>query len=170
MKRTALSVGILLILVGALLLAMQFVPALQEWIQWPIILVAVGVVFLIASVTSGNGDLAIPGVICGGIGSILLVQTITNDYDTWSFTWTLIPGFVGLGILLANLINRTMVDRSGFTLLLISAFLFAAFYVPTRVEAITSEMIWPIALIFVGVLVLFNNFTHRRVKPQNEDE
>lgn len=170
MKKTALSIGILLILVGALLLAMQFVPVLQEWIQWPMILLAVGVIFLIVSLTSGNGDLAIPGMITGGLGGIFLYQSITNSYDTWSFTWTLVPGFVGLGILLANLINRTRLDRSGFTLLIISAFAFAAFYLVERYETVTRDMLWPIALIFVGVLVLFNNITRRRVAPKNEDE
>ncbi|MEE4195921.1 MAG: hypothetical protein V2J07_12035 [Anaerolineae bacterium] len=170
MKRTALSIGILLILVGAVLLAMQFVPALQEWAQWPMILVAVGVVFLVAAFTSGNGDLAIPGMITGGIGGILLWQEITRDFNSWSYAWALIPGFVGLGILLANLINRDRLDRGGGVLLLISGFAFAAFYASEKLDVITSEMIWPFALIFVGVLILFNNFTRRQVNPKNEDE
>lgn len=170
MKKTALSIGILLILVGALLLAMQFVPALQSWIQWPVILIAVGVVFLVASVTSGNGDLAIPGMITGGLGGIFLYQSISGDYNSWSYVWALVPGFVGLGILLANVINHDRMDRGGVILLLISAFAFGALYAVERFDAVTREMLWPIALIFVGVLILFNNVSRRHVKPKSKDE
>lgn len=170
MKKTPLLIGILLILVGGLLLVMQFVPELNQWIQWPMILVAVGLVFLVISVTTGNGDLAIPGMICGGLGGIFLYQSVYNDYGSWSYIWTLILAFIGLGILLANLINRTRVDRSGVMLLLIGGFAFAAFFAVDKLEAVTTEMIWPFALIFVGVMMLFNTFTRKRVKSKNAEE
>jgi hypothetical protein len=170
MKKTPLLVGILLILVGALLLVMEFVPQLNEWIQWPMILVAVGLVFLVISVTTGNGDLAIPGMICAGLGGIFLYQSVYDDFRSWSYIWALIPGFIGLGILLSNLINRSRMDRGGVVLLIISVFAFAAFYAIDQFEAVTSDMIWPFALIFVGVMMLFNNITHRRVKEKNQDE
>ena len=169
MKKTPLFIGILLVLVGGLLLAMQFIPELNRWFQWPMILVGVGLVFLIASISSGNGDLAIPGMINLGLGGIFLYQSMNNDYQSWAFIWTLIPGFIGLGILLANLINRTQLDRGGIILLLISGFAFAAFYAAMRIEAITMDMLWPFALIFVGVVILFNNIFRKRVKPNNDD-
>ncbi len=39
-----------------------------------------------------------PSIIVGGIGGILAYQDYTGHWESWSYLWTLIPGFVGLGI------------------------------------------------------------------------
>ena len=70
--RSSLVLGIILILLGALFLVFQLFPQLGQWINWstgwPLIIVGVGLVFLVAAVLSGASGLAIPGTIVGGIG------------------------------------------------------------------------------------------------------
>ena len=161
MKKNRLVFGIILILVGAALIVLQLFPNLRALVEWPMFIVGIGLIFLVASVASGNGDLAIPGLINLGIGGILYYQNLTGDWNSWSYSWTLIPGFIGLGILLANLINREPVERSGVTLTLLSAAAFAIFYLSERYE-IGQELIWPIALVLIGVLVIVRNVFRKK--------
>lgn len=161
MKKNGLIFGIILILVGAVLIALQMFPNLGDWVEWPMFIIAIGVIFLIASIVSGNGDLAIPGFINAGIGGILYYQNAVGDWDSWSYIWTLIPGFIGLGILASNLINRDPVERSGVTLTLLSAAAFAFFYLGERFQ-VGWDVLWPIALVVLGVLIVVRNLFRKK--------
>jgi len=161
MKKGSIITGIILILIGAFLFVMQLYPALSNWITWPMIILGIGLLFLISSVVSGNGDLAIPGMINTGIGAILLYQNVTGDWGSWSYMWTLILAFIGLGILLSNLINRTSVDRGGLYLLIISLAAFAAFFFAEHYH-IRKDLLWPAGIILVGVLVIVRNIGRGR--------
>ena len=48
----------------------------------------------------------IPASIITGIGSVLYYQNATGDWASWSYLWTLIPGFVAFGLLLFGLLTR----------------------------------------------------------------
>ena len=157
MKRGSITIGILLILVGVLLIAIQLYPPLSDWVSWPMIVLGIGLIFMVASLTSGNGDLAIPGFINTGIGGILLYQNVTGNWDSWSYMWALILVFIGLGILCANIINKTRLDRSGFTLAILGGAAFTVLYM-TEHYNISSDLIWPAAIILVGLLIIFRNF------------
>lgn len=159
-KKNGLLFGIILILVGAALIVLQMYPALRQWVDWPMFVIGIGVVFLIASVVTGNGDLAIPGFINAGVGGILYYQNLTGDWNSWSYIWTLIPGFIGLGILVSNLINRDPVERSGVTLMILSAAAFALFYLGEHFN-VGWEMLWPVALVVVGILIIVRNVFRR---------
>ncbi len=166
MKKGSIITGIILILIGAFLFVMQLYPALSNWITWPMIILGIGLLFLISSVVSGNGDLAIPGMINTGIGAILLYQNVTGDWGSWSYMWTLILAFIGLGILLSNLINRTSVDRGGLYLLIISLAAFAAFFFAEHYH-IRKDLLWPAGIILVGVLVIVRNIGRGRRKASD---
>lgn len=166
MNKGSITIGILLILVGALLFVMQLFPALSIWVTWPMIILGIGVLFLITGVVGGNGDLAIPGMINTGIGGILLYQNMTGDWTSWSYMWTLIPAFIGLGILLSNLINHTSVDRSGLYLLVISLAAFTAFFLAEHYH-IRRDLLWPAGIILVGMLVVVRNIGRGRRKTSD---
>ena len=166
MKKGSIFVGIILILVGALLFVMQLYPALSNWITWPMIILGIGLLFLISSVVSSNGDLAIPGMINTGIGAILLYQNVTGDWGSWSYMWTLILACVGLGILLSNVINHTSVDRGGISLLIISLAAFAVFFFAEHYH-IRKDLLWPAGIILVGVLVIVRNIGRGRRKTSD---
>ena len=102
-KRSSIVGGLILIGVGTMFLLLQLFPSLADQIdlarQWPLVIVTVGGVFLLTAVL-GTPPLAIPGSIIGGIGGILYYQNLTGDWASWAYVWALIPGFVGVGIIL----------------------------------------------------------------------
>jgi hypothetical protein len=132
-NRTQLVLGLLLILVGVWFVAAQRIPALKAWaeiqFQWPFYIVGIGALILVIGLLTGEANMAIPACIVAGIGGILYYQYKTNDWESWSFLWTLIPGFVGVGTILAGLLGedtRHNLGR-GLNLLVLSAVLLAIF-------------------------------------------
>lgn len=131
-KRSSVIGGLLMILIGLFFLAMQLFPTLAEQFnlarQWPLIIVGMGGLFLISAVL-GVPPLAIPGSIISGIGGILYYQNATGNWASWAYVWTLIIGFVGVGIVLFSLLERR--DRTtlfaGTRLIVIGLVLFAVF-------------------------------------------
>jgi len=118
-----------MILLGAWFLAGQLVPGLQAWFAWPLTIVGVGVLLLIIGLLTGVPGLAVPACIVGGIGGLLYWQDATGNWESWAYAWALIPGFVGVGGVLAGLLGGEgrQAVRGGGTLILISLILFAIF-------------------------------------------
>jgi len=125
-KRGSIVGGIILILIGAVILLNQFLPGFGIQLAWPLILVGAGVLFILFGAIFGLGGLAVPGCIIAGLGLIFYYQDYTGDYTSWSYMWALIPGFVGLGVLVSGLINPGT-GSGGWELIIISAILFAIF-------------------------------------------
>ncbi len=132
-NRAQLTLGILLILAGVWFVAAQQVPALKVWVNlefsWPFYVIGAGAVILIIGMATGEPRMAIPACIVAGVGGILYYQNTYNDYQSWSFLWTLIPGFVGVGNILAGILGddtRRSIVR-GINLLVVSAVLFLVF-------------------------------------------
>jgi hypothetical protein len=157
-KRSSVIVGIIFIAVGLLFLLIQLFPGLGFNLdmdrQWPLIIVSVGGL-LILSAFFGSPRLAIPGSITAGIGGILYVQNLTNTWESWAYVWTLIPGFVGIGLILAGLMGyqRRTLWWPGSRLLLISAALFLVFGALFRGLGPLGRY-WPIFLIGLGLWML----------------
>jgi hypothetical protein len=156
--RSNLAVGLMLILLGAWFLVVQLVPSLQAYVElsWPLIIVGVGVILLIFAVLAGVPGLAVPACIVGGVGGLLYWQNATGNWDSWAYAWTLIPGFVGVGILLNGLLGGESVrqaGRGGAWLILISLVLLAVFGSFFGALGALGRY-WPVLLIVLGVLAL----------------
>ena len=108
MKKTNITGGLIMILIGAWFLAVQFVPGMRSWVSgsWPLSIIGVGAIFLVAAIASNVPGLVIPAFIIGGIGSLLFYQEATGDWDSWAYAWSLIPGFVGLGLLFFSMLAK----------------------------------------------------------------
>lgn len=154
-KQSSIIVGAILIVVGVLLLIAQFFPGLTADLdisrQWPLIVVAVGGLLLLSAFL-GSPPLAIPGSIISGIGGILYVQNLTGAWSSWAYVWALIPGFVGIGLLIAGTLGheRRQSWREGGRLVLISSVLFLVF------SAFFNGLggigrYWPVLLIGLGL-------------------
>jgi hypothetical protein len=132
-NRGQLALGLILILLGALFIAQRQSPVVAQWMdmymQWPLNIVAAGVLILLIGLLLGAPGLAIPAAVVAGVGGILYYQKLVGGDETvWSYMWTVIPGCVGIGTLLAGLFSRNMDQaRSGLNLILISAVLFIVF-------------------------------------------
>jgi hypothetical protein len=158
-RRTNLLGGIVLILVGGILLAVQLFPSLGLTINitfsWPLILVGVGIFLFLLGLLVNEPDMAVPACILAGIGGILYYQNATGDWASWAYAWALIPGFVGVGTILAGLFggNFRRSLRDGGTLILISLILFAIFSSLLGGKSYLG-VYWPVLIILLGLWLL----------------
>lgn len=132
-KRKSIASGLMLILIGVIFISVQLLPGLKEYFTWDytwpmsIIFVALGLVVLGA--LTGTADMLVPASIVGGIGGILYFQNAgVITWESWAFLWALIPGFAGLGVLLAGLIKWKKSEiMDGLKTILTSAVMFLVF-------------------------------------------
>ena len=165
--RIQLVGGLLVLLLGVSLLVWQLVPALHGRIQiewsWPLTIAAMGVFLLLFGLLVGAPGMAVPACIVGGIAGILYYQNATGDWTSWMYAWTLIPGFAGLGGILAGLLgeNPRKSIREGATMVLISAALFFVVGAATGRIGVLGDY-WPLVLIGWGVVVILRTLLRKR--------
>ena len=173
-NRTNLALGILLIVIGAWLVLTRQVPSLQNWLDdnfaWPMWVIGAGLLILLIGLLTGAPGMAVPASIVAGIGGILYYQEATGDYGSWAYMWTLIPGFVGVGTILAGLLGeytRHNLSR-GLNLLVISAVMFLVFATFLGGLDILGDYGAAVILILLGVYVLIRGFTRDGYRGSNE--
>ena len=115
-------------------------------------------VLLIFGLLLGAPGMAVPACIVGGIGGLLAYQNASGNWESWSYAWPLIIGFVGIGVMLAALLGEggKAGFRSGLNLVFISAILLAVFASFFQVGPFSQW--WPILVIAWGVWLLFRAF------------
>jgi hypothetical protein len=166
--RSNLGIGVLLLLIGGWMLTVQFLPNIGEWFwgffDWPVYIIGAGAAMLIFGLIVGAPGMAIPACIVGGIGGLLFYQNTTGDWDSWAYAWALIPGFTGIGTLLASLLGEGGKTglRSGLTLIFISLVLFLIF--GAIFGANPLGIYWPFLLIALGIWMLVQPFFKRKDK------
>ena len=162
-RRGSFTFGVLLILLGAWFLALEFVLAFGDWMarfaDWPMWIIGPGLIFMAAAIISGVYDLMVPGSIITGIGLILHYQNTTNDYQSWSYAWALIIVFVGIGVFLANLFRgkvRQAFEEGGSPIMtgLVLFLIFGSFFRATFEQEPLLGDYWPLVLVLVGLWLL----------------
>lgn len=174
-NRTNLALGILLILIGAWLVISRQVPAVQEWMDdfsWPMWVIGAGLMLLVVGLLTGNPGMAVPATIFAGIGGILLYQERTDNFASWSYMWTLIPGFVGVGTILAGLLGEGTRRNlgHGLNLIVISAVLFLVFATFFGGLSILGDYGVAILLILLGIYVLIRGFVRSGAERRGPSE
>ena len=119
-RRFSFLVGITLILIGALSLAFTLVmPTLglgvwmwAAWRLWPLVVVAVGLMFVVSPLLvrgrRGLGGLFIPGVPILATGAILLYASVFDAWHAWEWLWPLEVLSIAMGFLLASIYMRSI--------------------------------------------------------------
>ena len=106
-RRQSMVLGGLLVVIGAILLAGQFVRIEIGHYGWPFFVIAPGVVILFLALTARGAvseGLAILGSIITVSGLILLYQNSTDHFESWAYAWALVfPGAIGAGMILYGL-------------------------------------------------------------------
>jgi hypothetical protein len=171
-NRTQLVLGVILILVAAWLIATRIDPALAKWINlpafvWPMWVILAGAALLVIGLLVGAPDMAVPACIVAGIGGILYYQNATGNWESWSYMWTLIPGFVGIGSILAGLLGDNLRHsvRQGLNTLIVSVILFAIFGTIFNAWTIFGKysIYVPIVLLFlVGIWLIVRGILRRK--------
>ncbi len=165
--RGRIGTALVLILLGAWFLAVQLVPGLQAFalnrITWPLVIVGIGALLAIFAIATGVPDLLVPACIVAGIGGLLYWQNLTGTWESWAYAWTLIPGFVGVGVFLASLLRGRVREAivGGGWLIFISAILFLIFSSFLGGPVLLGAY-WPVLLILLGVIFLAQSFLGRQ--------
>lgn len=171
-QRLRLFGGLLAILVGTYALALQFFPELDNLFgarfEWPFFVVGTGILLLLLGLISGVPGLVVPATIVGGIGGILYWQNAANNFGSWSYMWTLIPGFVGVGTILLGLLSRSSRRgiSGGLKLIITSAILFGIFASFFGELSIGLQKYWPVLLILYGVILLVRMIPRRATRRE----
>jgi hypothetical protein len=160
-RNSALRFGVVLIILGGLFFLARAAPNPFGWVggsSWPLIIVGVGILLLLIGAVTGAAGMAVPAAVVGGIGGLLYWQSATGNWQSWAYAWTLIPGFVGAGTLVAGLLEgKAQSVKGGAWLIVISLILFAIFsaiMAPFFGAPIPLGRFWPALLILLGVLLL----------------
>lgn len=166
-QRSNLTLGVVLVVLGAVFIAANIIPSfhflLNQVNSWPMIIEAVALGLLLLGLVIGVPDMAVPATIVGGIGGILWWQNLTGNWASWAYAWALIPGFVGVGMLLAKVLGGK--DRynvgsalSAIVSSLVMFVIFGAFF-----GGFTwMGPYWPLLLIAAGLLVGIRSFFYRK--------
>jgi hypothetical protein len=172
-NRARLGTGIILLLLGLWFLAVRISPALGQWAEgrrgWPMIMIAIGVAMLIMGIVTGGYGLAVPAAVVSGIGGLLYWQNATGNWESWAYAWALIPGFVGVGVLLMGMLEgkRSEALRNGGWLILISLIMFFIFGSFLGGATVLGPY-WPVLLIGLGVLLLLQSVLGARGRAKTE--
>jgi hypothetical protein len=107
--------------------------------------------------------MCVPACIVGGIGCLLYWSNSTGNWDDWSYLWTLIPGFVGIGIILSTLLGGEEKKgyREGFRLILISAVLFIVFLMLFSGQGQFLKY-WPVLVILGGIWIIIQTIFRKK--------
>ncbi|MEA5078486.1 MAG: hypothetical protein VB013_07935 [Anaerolineaceae bacterium] len=165
-QRTSLSFGIILVVLGAIFIAANLIPSfrviLNQANTWPMIIELVAAGLLVLGLMLGVPDMAVPATIVAGIGGILWWQNSTGNWASWAYMWALIPGFVGVGMLLAKVLGGR--DRYSITSALstigsslVMFVIFGAFFGGFS----WMGPYWPLMLIVAGVLIGLNTLVKK---------
>lgn len=169
--KSSLRTGLALILLGVIFLVLQILPGIKEVFRGEnapaLVLFGVALLLAIIGIAAGAAGMIIPVCIVAGIGGIFYWQTALGaGYLTWSYAWTLIPGFVGVGIFLNELLNghplKGLSDALGPIAFSIVGFLVFA----SAFGGITMlGVYWPALLIVLGLLFLVQPLLKRGGGP-----
>lgn len=158
--RSQLALGVILLLVGGWFLLNQVNPSFQNFFEpyteWPVNMLLIGAGILVIGLATGSPGMAVPAAIVAGIGGIFYYQETSGNWDSWSYMWTLIPGFVGVGTVLQGLLGENTGPnlKRGLNLMVISAVLFLVFAAFLGGWNILGEFGPAVLLILLGLYVL----------------
>ena len=171
-NRSQMVLGIILILVAGWLIATRISPDLAKILHlpafdWPMWVIFAGAALLVIGLLVGAPDMAVPACIVAGIGGILYYQKISDNWSSWSYMWTLIPGFAGIGNILAGILGSDFKHslRQGLNSLVVSVVLFAVFgtfFHAWNIFGVYSTYV-PVALLFLaGIWLIVRGFLRRK--------
>jgi len=126
---------------------------------------------LVLGLILGAPGLAVPAAIVAGIGGILYYQDLTGDWDSWSYMWSLIPGFVGVGVILQGLLGEDTRRnlKHGLNLMVVSAVLFLVFSAFLGGWNLLGNFGPAILLILLGMWVLGSGLYRSMRKSAREE-
>ncbi len=163
---TAAVVGLLLIAVGAIALVLRTIgvnlfESIGPW-GWPFFIIVPGVVLLalsLAPVPPKGVGFAIGGAVVTTVGSLLLYQSRTGHWESWSYAWALIPTMAGVAMTLYGLLagahglvsSGSRMASIAFGLFLVGGWFFEGLFAGEQRPLDVANW-WPVGLMILGAL------------------
>lgn len=161
MKRDRITFAVILILVGAALVARQHLPLpeLEILFVWPYWGFLVAGLLLILALIQRNGGLAVLAALLTGVCANILLQK-----QFGGLVWLSMLAFLGVGMILSSWTDRNKKGewRSGLTLVIISAVVFLLAGGTKLLPWPTVKDYWPVGLIVLGLILLISNVSQKR--------
>ena len=176
----AAVLGALLVVLGLIFLAGQYLNVDIGRYGWPIYVIGPGLALVALGLTQRHGSgLTIAGSIVTMVGLILLYQTVTDHWESWAYAWALVaPGGSGVGMVLyGTRAQNARMARDGLTQIVVALGLFAAgFLFFEGILGISGrrlplpEWVMPAVVIVLGLALLARGFTARRDAHHGESD
>lgn len=157
--------GALLVAFGLLALAGQVFRVVNWGFLWPFVIIGFGILFFVGMVAGGKkvAALAIPGSIITGLGLVLFVLNTIDHWEAMSYFWTLIVLFVGVGLYIMGIFDRTEsrkqagigVMKVGGILFLIFGTFFEMIFSGFRPYSV-SGIVFPALLMITGIYLILS--------------
>jgi hypothetical protein len=166
-RRSNIGIGVFFVLIGVLWLVYQLVPGVKDLIDlsfdWPMFIVGFGLFLFVLGLLVGAPGMAVPAMIFAGIGGLLYWQNATGNWESWAYAWTLILGFVGLGVMLTEILEGKVASaiQGGGVLILISLIMFVIFSSFLGGPEWIGPY-WPVLIIILGLIMLVRVFLRKR--------
>jgi hypothetical protein len=132
---------------------------------WPAVFFLAALVFYVPALSSrGNrrelAGLFIPGTIMVTLGLIFFYNTLTGDWGSWAYAWTLIPAGVGLGIALGASVGGwgRGATVAGLIMAAVGALAFAFFAM--FFGELPFKVLGPALIILIGLILLVRALRH----------
>jgi hypothetical protein len=167
MYKKNFTLGVILIIIGILsILNKVFHISLFSISNlWPLFILIPGLLFEFGYFTTGRDPgLLVPGGILTTIGLLFLFETFTN-WNFAEYTWPVYPLSVAIGLFQLYIFGKRpkVLLIPVFILSSISIISFAAMFLKGIFSWIDSSLIFPVILITIGVVVLFNGFNNKKL-------
>lgn len=163
-NRGTIVLGTFLIAVGVIYLLLNLIPGVELGKTWPVIFFVLAAGFYLPallwqSARTGLAGLFIPGTIMLVLGLIFTYDVLTEDWASWAYSWLLIPGGVGLGLILGSTYGSWGhgTTQVGTWMLAVSGGLFALFATIFGQNDVIRTVA-PVIIILAGVLILLRVF------------
>jgi hypothetical protein len=162
-RRATAAFGIILILLGLFFVVLQLVPGLRVWLDlyfaWPLLIIGFAIFLLMVGLLAGIPAMVVPACIFGAIGGLLSWQSATGNWESWAYVWPLIPGSIGVGLVLLGLAapkERKSIG-AGLWMMFVSAVMFFVFGSLFGAFVGGWSLLanyWPVLLILFGLMSL----------------
>jgi len=163
-NRITVILGTFLVAIGVVFLLLNLIPGVNMGQTWPVIFFFLTVAFYLPSLLwpsarRGLAGLFIPGSIMLVLGLIFLYNVLTRDWASWAYAWLLIPGGVGLGLMLGANIGGwgRGPAQTGLWLMGVDLGLFALFATIFG-DNVIIRTFGPVVIILAGVVILVRVF------------